>query len=717
MASVPRALLSAALVTVLGLLFLAPSALADHTAGGPGGPLLPDLKTKEPERFSISQTTRLYLINPSPSGFPSVGGLHQAWSKPPHLVTADLVYDVTSLGTKRGCRDTAGTSPWTGTPHAGKIVLMDRGDCAVSMKVNNAAAAGAVAAVVANNLIQGSGELPPNFSSGGGGLADAIAGYSITLRDGNKLKGLAETTSANADPVSPNALDAPATIDPTTFGGDLRLLLDNEVGNTHTGPLELWSADSDSDCDRGGSVGVGERTAYQRLYQDAGSNDGRFSRGDDTSYVDVQVGCFEYHAAHGHTHFSAFSTYELRRLENGALVSSSEKVTFCIADVWRVLGSLPGSPAGAYFTACGVLSQGLSVGWSDEYPYTVAGQHIVLNPGGAYVGDGSYCVVSIADPTSILHEDNNAGNAEANNSASVQITLSGNGSSVQSFPGTSCGGVGPESWSGPPPPPPADTTAPSVGSVSPAAGATGVAANSNVSVAFSESMDTASAQGAFSLVKSGSTEPVAGVFSWSGSTMTFDPSAALDASATYVAKVTTGAKDKATNALAADKVWSFTIAAAPTVVTAHPSSAAIESGSLRNASTAARLSANDNSYFEVNSTTSGTRRSSWYGVFPAVSNALTSLKVTYSGKNSRACTQTISLWRWTTSAWVQLDSRSVSTTEVVIANLAAIGTLADYVSGASGDGELRVRVRCTRSSYSTLSFYASGDLLEIAYAA
>jgi hypothetical protein len=48
----------------------------------------------------------------------------------------------------------------------------------------------------------------------------------------------------------------------------------------------------------------------------------------------------------------------------------------------------------------------------------------------------------------------------------------------------------------------------------------------------------------------------------------------------------------------------------------------------------------------------------------------------------------------------------------MVANLVPGGTLANYVSGATGDGELRVRVRCTRGYW---SFFASGDLLRIAY--
>jgi serine protease AprX len=260
----------------------------------------------------------------------------------------------------------------------------------------------------------------------------------------------------------------------------------------------------------------------------------------------------------------------------------------------------------------------------------------------------------------------------------------------------------------------ADATAPTIGSVSPAEGTSGVPAGTNVSVTFSEPMGKPAAEGAFSLVRSGGSA-VTGGFSWSGNTMTFDPATDLQAGAGYTATVTTAATDLAGNALAAGKVWTFTVAAAPpptTTVSAFPGTTTIESGSLRGG-TAARLNADDNSYYEVNSTTSGTSRvSSWYGSFPGVSNGLTSLKITYKGKNSATCTQTVSAWRWTTSSWVQLDSRSVGTGEVAIADLTPSGTLADYVSGTTGDGEVRVRVRCTRSFF---SFYASGDLLQIVY--
>ncbi len=149
----------------------------------------------------------------------------------------------------------------------------------------------------------------------------------------------------------------------------------------------------------------------------------------------------------------------------------------------------------------------------------------------------------------------------------------------------------------------------------------------------------------------------------------------------------------------------------PTQVTASPDATTILTGTLRSG-TAADLASDEDSYYEVNSTTKGMRTSAWYGSFTGVTNSLSNLRVSYTGKNSRSCTQTVAIWNWSNSTWVQLDSRTVGTTEVTIANLAPGGTLADYVSGTAGDGELRVRIRCRTSAG---SFWSSGDLLQISY--
>jgi subtilisin family serine protease len=172
----------------------------------------------------------------------------------------------------------------------------------------------------------------------------------------------------------------------------------------------------------------------------------------------------------------------------------------------------------------------------------------------------------------------------------------------------------------------------------------------------------------------------------------------------FTAKVTDSAGQVDTQPL------SITIAG-PTQVTAFPDATTILAGSHR-FGTAANLAADDNAYYQVNSTTSGTKTIDWYGTFAGVTNSLSNLRVSFKGKNSRSCTQVIFVWRFTTGSWVQLSSRSVGTTEVAISNLVPSGAAANYVSGTSGDGEVRVRVRCRRSGS---SFFASGDLLRIAY--
>jgi hypothetical protein len=110
-------------------------------------------------------------------------------------------------------------------------------------------------------------------------------------------------------------------------------------------------------------------------------------------------------------------------------------------------------------------------------------------------------------------------------------------------------------------PPPGDMTPPHIMVVYPANDAIGASITNSVSVTFSEPMDTTSAQGAFSL--SDGVTPLAGTFSWSDDTMTFDPSSDLSLSTKYYVKVKTSAKDTSGNPLASEFNSSFTTAAGP----------------------------------------------------------------------------------------------------------------------------------------------------------
>jgi hypothetical protein len=140
-----------------------------------------------------------------------------------------------------------------------------------------------------------------------------------------------------------------------------------------------------------------------------------------------------------------------------------------------------------------------------------------------------------------------------------------------------------------------------------------------------------------------------------------------------------------------------------------PSSFTVESGSL-GGGTVASLGANDNNFLIVRATKSTPRTATWYGTFTGVANGVSSLSATYRGLSSATCTQVVSIFRWTDSTWVQLDSRSVGTTEIEVAGLSPSGTLADFVSGTTGNGDVRIRVSCSTPS---TAFNLSADLLKI----
>jgi non-canonical (house-cleaning) NTP pyrophosphatase len=102
-----------------------------------------------------------------------------------------------------------------------------------------------------------------------------------------------------------------------------------------------------------------------------------------------------------------------------------------------------------------------------------------------------------------------------------------------------------------------DAIAPTVSFTVPLDVATGVALNSAINATFSEVMSAATLTTTTFTVKQGTT-PVAGTVTYVGLTATFKPSGNLTASTAYTAAITTGAKDLAGNAMAANKVWSFT---------------------------------------------------------------------------------------------------------------------------------------------------------------
>jgi hypothetical protein len=103
----------------------------------------------------------------------------------------------------------------------------------------------------------------------------------------------------------------------------------------------------------------------------------------------------------------------------------------------------------------------------------------------------------------------------------------------------------------------AQITIPTVLSTSPLDLATGVALNRTVNATFSEVMSAATLTSATFTLSQGSS-PVSGIVTYVGTTATLTPAIALTPSTVYTATITIGAKNLAGNALAVNKVWSFT---------------------------------------------------------------------------------------------------------------------------------------------------------------
>ena len=105
-----------------------------------------------------------------------------------------------------------------------------------------------------------------------------------------------------------------------------------------------------------------------------------------------------------------------------------------------------------------------------------------------------------------------------------------------------------------------DLTLPMISSTNPLNNATLVERNKVISANFSEAMDLSTINGNTFSLKQGTTV-VPGTVSYSGTTVKFTSTNILEANTLYTATITTGAKDLAGNALAANLAWSFTTVA------------------------------------------------------------------------------------------------------------------------------------------------------------
>jgi hypothetical protein len=115
---------------------------------------------------------------------------------------------------------------------------------------------------------------------------------------------------------------------------------------------------------------------------------------------------------------------------------------------------------------------------------------------------------------------------------------------------------------------------PTVISVTPPSGTTGVCPSTVVTATFSRVMNPSTINSTTFTLTGPGTTPVAGVVTYAGSTATFTPSSPLTLNILYTATITTGAKDLFGIPLASNFVWSFTTSSTPcgppTVISVAP---------------------------------------------------------------------------------------------------------------------------------------------------
>jgi hypothetical protein len=108
-----------------------------------------------------------------------------------------------------------------------------------------------------------------------------------------------------------------------------------------------------------------------------------------------------------------------------------------------------------------------------------------------------------------------------------------------------------------------DTTAPTVSSTSPASGATNVSRTANITATFSEAMNPATISTTTFELRDATGTPIPAVvtINAANTVATLNPNPTLATLTTFTATVrggAAGAKDQAGNALAVDRVWTFT---------------------------------------------------------------------------------------------------------------------------------------------------------------
>lgn len=188
-------------------------------------------------------------------------------------------------------------------------------------------------------------------------------------------------------------------------GGRRYLRFTTEIVNLGNAPFEVRGTTS--------STNPAQKTTEQRIFNTDGTS----------GYLATPaVMQFDVGDGHSHWHVMDLEKYELRRptdnFKNPPLRLGAKR-GFCFFDYHAFRPSLSGAPLSAAYSSCdanadGIVTMGLSIGWSDIYFSDLEGQYIDITD----IRDGRYRLWAIADA-----EDWFAEKDDRNNRTWVDIRL------------------------------------------------------------------------------------------------------------------------------------------------------------------------------------------------------------------------------------------------------------------------------------------------------
>jgi hypothetical protein len=176
------------------------------------------------------------------------------------------------------------------------------------------------------------------------------------------------------------------------------LRMENKIVNIGAGPAELFARRRRT-----------REMDGEQVISDAAGGRRRFPTGAEVYYTSVPTRGGDYWKFDQAARFELWS--QLPDGRPGALVRVGPKLRYCLRDLRRLRGDLPGVPRRRVFGACNQTASkrevtlGTSVGWADVYPASYPGN--VIDVTGL---TGCFVVRHVADPQNHILEINEANN-------------------------------------------------------------------------------------------------------------------------------------------------------------------------------------------------------------------------------------------------------------------------------------------------------------------